>query len=122
MRFLIVLLAFLAAAKVAGYHALYRNAADDVIVTAYRARAADACRKTEASRTLGLSEKAWTEAGTPELAIGRSGLPVYLWQTSHEDWPKKYKNPYLHLVVGHKGSGARCTYDIVAGSADVIQF
>lgn len=122
MRFLVVLLAVLAAAKVAGYEMLYRHAADDVIVSAYRARAVDACRRTEASRSFGLSEKAWTEAATPELSIGRPGIPVYMWQTTHEDWPRKYKNPYLHLSVGKKGGGVRCTYDIVAGAAEVVQF
>ena len=92
-----------------------------MIVTAYRARAVDACRKTEGSRNLGLSEKAWTEAAQAELQIGQPSVQVYVWQTTHEAWPQKYRNPYLHLTVGRKGSGVRCTYDIVSDAATVGQ-
>lgn len=122
MRFLVVLLAFLATAKVFGQHILYRSAADDVIVTAYRGRAVEACRKTDEAKNLGLTDKAWNETAASQLSIGRPGLKVYLWQTAHEDWPRKYRNPYLHLSVGREGSGIRCTYDIVAGAADVTRF
>ena len=118
MRTLIVILALFAAAKVGAKEWLYRNATDDVIVSAYRARAADACTKTEVARRAGTDDRSWQERADASVSIGNAAEKVYVWQTDHEAWPRRFRNPYLTLVLGKPGAGGvRCDYDIVNGSA-----
>ncbi len=117
MRTLIVLLALFAAAKVGVKEWLYRSATDDVIVSAYRQRAADACTKTEPSKKAGFSDKTWSDRANALLSIGNTAVPVYVWQTDHEAWAKKFRNPYLTLVLEKSAGGVRCDYDIVNGVA-----
>ena len=117
MKTLIVLLALFAATKVGVKEWLYRSATDDVIVSAYRMRAADACTKTELSRKAGASDKSWSDGARAHVSIGNVTEKVYVWQTEHEAWMKRIRNPYLTLVLEKSAGGVRCDYDIVNGLA-----
>lgn len=117
MRVIVICLALLAATKVGVKEWLYRSATDDVIVAAYRVRAVDACTKTEMSRKVGLNDKAWSNQANAVLVMGNAQVPVYLWQTESEDWAKRFRNPYLSLVLGKQAGGVRCDFDIVNGIA-----
>lgn len=117
MRMIVIFLGLLAATKVGVKEWLYRSAADDVIVAAYRVRAVDACTKTDTSRKIGLNDKTWADQANSVLIMGNAQVPVYLWQTEHEAWAKRFRNPYLSLVLEKHAGGVRCDFDIVNGIA-----
>lgn len=116
MRIVALLLACLAVGKIAVVQWLYRSASDEVIVSAYRPRALDACGR-DAQRQFGLDITAWSQ-GTPiTLAIGNSTNPVHIWQINDPAWSERYRNPYLHLTAQTMGQQVVCMYDVVSGTA-----
>jgi hypothetical protein len=119
MKPVVIFLALLAAAKVGHQEYLFRTAAREAIVGAYKERAVQACLKDIKSLSLGLAAHAWSNPGSIKLVIGKSTLDVYLWQVDHHLWNARYRNPYLYLTVGHNSAGLRCEYDIVNAAASV---
>ena len=119
MRAVVFLLALLAAVKIGYQEYLFRTSARDVIVSAYRERAVDACQKDPKSATLGIAAPAWERPASVSLVIGKSNLDVQFWQVDHAMWNARYRNPYLHLASGDRTSGVSCEYDIVHGIASV---
>lgn len=121
MKAVVFFLALLAVAKV-GYHEyLFRLAAQDAMIAAYRDRAAQACQKDARGTQLGISPLSWTNPASIKLVIGKNGLDVYLWQVDHERWNARYRNPYLFLSAGLRTGTVYCEYDIVNASASVFR-
>jgi hypothetical protein len=117
MRFFVVILIVLAGGKVAALQWLHRAASDDVIVSAYRPRALDACA-TEAKRlSVSTDDQIWAQDLSLRLEIGRRQNRVYFWQVDRPTWSERFRNPYLHLEAGAGQTRVRCEYDIVNGTA-----
>lgn len=120
MRILALALAFLAIGKIAVVHWLYQSASDDVIVSAYRPRALDACSR-DALRVFGLDTGAWSN-GTPiKLEIGKRSSSIRIWQINHPAWSERYRNPYLYLSAQATGLQVKCAYDVVSGTAAIFR-
>ena len=117
MKAIVILLAILAVIKVGIREHLSRSSSDDVIVAAYRERAADACQREPKSLALGVSDKSWSRDTRARVAIGKTNVGVYLWQVDDERWNARYRNPYLHLNTVARGGKITCEYDIVNGAA-----
>lgn len=121
MKAVVYFLAFLALAKV-GYHEyLFRIAAQDAMITAYRERAAQACQKDVRGLQLGISPLSWTNPSSIRLVIGKSAVDVHLWQVDNDRWAARYRNPYLFLSAGQRTGTVHCEYDIVNASASVFR-
>jgi hypothetical protein len=119
MKALVFALALLAAAKVGYQEYLFRLAAADAIIGAYRERATQACQQEARSAQLNISPLSWSNPATIRLVIGKSGLNVHLWQVDHALWSARFRNPYLHLSAGQRTGTAHCEYDIVNAAASV---
>lgn len=121
MKALVFFLAVLAMAKV-GYHEyMFRLAAQDAMIAAYRERAAQACQKDLRGAQLGVSPLSWSNPASIRLVIGKSGLDVYFWQVDNERWAARYRNPYLFLSSSPRTGGVHCEYDIVRASASIFR-
>jgi hypothetical protein len=119
MRALVFILALLAAAKFGAQEYMFHNAATDVIVTAYKARAIDACQKDPKAIAFGLNNGAWMAPSALRLVIGKASLDVYPWQFDHGAWNARYRNPYLFVTVAQSNMRAVCEYDIVQNATTV---
>lgn len=109
MRALVIALALLAAAKVWIQDSVFRAAAEDAIMLAYRARAADACATLSASD--------WSTGVDSRVAVGNPALDVHLWELDHALWNARFRQPYLVLTA--PAPSRSCTYDILAGTASL---
>ncbi len=119
MRKLILLLGLLAAGKIGLQEYLYRDATRDVIITAYRPRAIEACLNQARTQAPTISEAPWLKPSAIALSIGKSSLSVYIWQIDHPQWQARYRNPYLFVTPSGRGETATCEYDIVNGLANL---
>ena len=125
MRLLVILLALLAAAKVATVEWLRHAAADDLIVSAYKPRALEACGREARRRPLGVDAAAWTADTPVTLEIGDRRANVYVWQVNDPAWGERFRATYLHLTAtGPAKPGAAevqvlCSYSVLAGTAVV---
>lgn len=119
MRLLVLALAILAGLKLWAQDTVYRSAAEDAIVTAYRDRAVAACQKVPRN-TAGSAAVNWSAVPEIKLVIGDSDLSVQVWEVDHELWNARYRNPYLVLSTG-AGAHYICTYDIGHGTAHVTR-
>jgi hypothetical protein len=117
MRLLVVILAFCAAGKVATLQWLHRAASDEVIISAYRPRALDACASETKRLSLPAETIAWSHDTPIRLEIGRRMRGVAVWQVDDPSWPERFRNPYLHLETTGARQRLRCEYDIVNGTA-----
>ena len=115
MRFVAIILAVLATAKVLTVQWLYRAASDDVIVNAYRPRALDACSR-DARKAFGLETAVWSLHVPIRLEIGMAGIAVNIWQIDDPAWAQRYRNPFLHITAGIAGLQVKCTYDVINGT------
>ncbi len=120
MRTMVLILFALATAKVATVQWLYRAASDDVIINAYRPRALDACGR-DARRSFGLETAVWSEQVPIRLEIGKPNTPVRIWQIDDPSWPRRFRNPYLHVTAGSNGLQVACIYDVLAGTASAVK-
>jgi hypothetical protein len=125
MRALVLALALLAGVKVWYQDTLYRTAATDAVVAAYRARATEACQKQPQRDALGRSLAAfqvdWRSPASIELVVGNRQLDVGLWETDNPLWAARYKHPYLILASGDTHSRLACSYDVLSGSAFLVR-
>lgn len=120
MRAFVLALALLAAFKIWVQDSFYRSATEEALVAAYRARAASACAglaqsATPASGSAGTQD--WTVE--PRFVVGNPALRVHIWQFDHEQWNARFRQPYL--VLPGPTHGISCTYDILAGTAEIIR-
>lgn len=120
MKILVVILAFLAAAKVGYQEYLVRSATHEVIVLAYRDRAISACQRDAVGLSL-VSAGVWSQPQRIRLVIGKSNMDVFFWQTDHVLWNARYRNPYLVLSAVDKPGNFSCEYDVVHGATSVVK-
>ncbi len=118
MRAVVYVLALFAAIKIGAAEYLFRSGARDVIGSAYRERAIQACQRDGKSGTGPAALAAWSKPGEIRLVIGKSGLDVYLWQVDHQLWNARFRNPYLVILPAEgKAQGLVCEYDVVHNAA-----
>jgi hypothetical protein len=118
MKAVVIILAVLAGLKLGHHEYLYRMATRDVIVAAYKTRAVEACQRDRRNVALGIPPQAWSNAPSVQLAIGKGGLDVQLWQVDNDLWSARYRNPFLILSASGPAP-AYCEYDIVNAAASV---
>jgi hypothetical protein len=121
MKPLIIVLALLAAAKIAHHEYLFRTSTRDVIIRAYKDRALQACQKDALGTMLGVNPQSWSNPGSISLTIGKRNIDVHPWQVDHEMWNARYRNPYLFISTGQRSGAATCEYDIVNAAAFVYR-
>jgi hypothetical protein len=121
MRVLVVVLALMAAGKLCCQEYLFRAAARDAILDAYREHAVQACQKSTRNVTLGVNPLAWANPQSVDLVIGKRSYAVYPWQVDHANWSARYRNPYLFLTVGSRPAKTVCAYDIHNASASLTR-
>jgi hypothetical protein len=120
MKLIVVLIACLATLKVAAREHLFHAGASDVIVAAYRERAADACQRDPRTASFGVGDRGWsTAAVAARVGIGKAGIPVHFWQTEHAKWDSRFRNPYLFIDAIARGVKLVCEYDIVNGAVTI---
>jgi hypothetical protein len=121
MRVLVAFLALLAALKVGTQQYFASAAKTEVIVSAYRERAAGACERATKLQRLDL-KAAWTNPTDIRLVIGKGSLDVRLWQLDHALWSARFKSPYLFLTLdGPPSQRVFCEFDIVQNAASVFR-
>jgi len=122
MRALILTLALLATLKIWIQDTIYRAATEEALVSAYRARAADACARSTPARERrpGDAEAVdWTREAEPRVSVGNPAIPVHIWQFENELWNARFRQPYLVLAADR--TSLSCTYDILADTAEVAR-
>lgn len=127
MRSVVVVLAILAAAKVWTQDRIYRSAAEEALIHAYRDRAVDGCqRATRSNSPLTPNDQArlaliqaWSKPDRLTLMIGNPNVDVNIWEIDHAAWAMRFKFPYLILDAGGPTPVARCSYDVMLDRADV---
>jgi hypothetical protein len=118
MKMLILILIVLASSKVGWQEYLAYSAKSEIIVAAYRDRAATACDRDSRGR-LASSGALWDEPRSTKLVIGKPALDVQLWQLNHPSWQARFKNPYLVLSAGDGLGRVFCEFDIVHGTTTI---
>jgi hypothetical protein len=119
MKTVVVILALLAGLKLGHQEYLYRTATRDALLAAYWERAVQACQRDARNAGLGLAQHAWANAASVQVAIGKSGLDVQLWQVDHQLWNARYRHPLLILSTATRSGQVYCEYDIVNAAASV---
>ena len=119
MRFVVSILILLAVIKIAGKEWLFRQAADEIILTAYKGRATQACETAYRSKPGAAKSLNWQDVNNAHVQIGDPNLRVFIWQTDHEAWAGRYKNPFIHLMARQPDEDIGCVFDIVSGKARI---
>lgn len=119
MKIVVFILVLLAALKLGHQEYAYRTATRDIIVAAYKDRAALACQKDSRNASLGLAPQAWANVSSVNLVIGKSTLSVQVWQVDSPLWSARYRNPFLILDANARSGQVYCEYDIVNAAASV---
>mgnify|MGYP001080710957 CR=1 FL=1 len=124
MRLVVIILALLVAAKVWAQDRMYREAAGEALLAAYKLHAEAACvgrPQTDArGMPVAVGSVNWKAAETAEILLGNPRLSVPIWQVDHPLWNARYKNPIVRLTVGDRYSRLACDYDVLAGSAELL--
>lgn len=128
MRFVVLVLAALAAGKVWTQDRIFRSAAEDALLAAYRAKAIDTCRKASAASnaTTGPEQanlrqiaQSFAQPTSARLEIGNPEIDVNLWDVDHAAWAMRFKYPYIVLDAGTPAPIARCSYDVTLDKANI---
>lgn len=121
MRALVLALALLAGLKIWIQDSVYRTAAEEAILLAYRARAAEACAALADPGTGTGNRRVadWSAGADPRVAVGNPAVPVRIWDVDNEQWNARFRQPYL--VLSAPDSARACTYDILAGAAAIAR-
>lgn len=124
MRLVVIILALLVAAKIWAQDRMYREAAGEALLAAYKLHAEAACvgrPQTDArGMPVAVGSVNWKAAETAEILLGNPRLSVPIWQVDHPLWNARYKNPIVRLTVGDRFSRLACDYDVLAGSAELL--
>jgi hypothetical protein len=122
MRALVLTLALLAGLKIWAQDSVYRAATEEALVAAYRDRAISSCQrapvKAELDRPINRATPNWASPSNIKVVIGKSSVPVYIWEVDHELWNARYRNPYLELSANGT-ERLVCNYDIGHGTAEI---
>ena len=125
LRFMVLILALLAGAKVWTQDTLFRAGAEEALVIAYRERAIQACQKIPARRLEdGMSAPSaitWSKPQSVSMKTGSRNVGVYFWQVDSALWNSRYRNPYLVLSAGEYGPPIACEFDILFGTAALVR-
>ncbi|HVZ03217.1 hypothetical protein [Hyphomicrobium sp.] len=120
MRFFVIVLILLASLKVWAQDRVYRSVMGEALVSAYRDRAIEVCRKqtTKKAPAAGAHTVAtlWTANSPAEVRMGDPDVDVALWDTQNPLWSQRFRNPHLILTAAGE-PGAHCAYDLHAGVA-----
>ena len=134
MRFIAVSLALLAGAKIWTQEQIYRSATEEALLHAYRSQAIASCRAaplpaaaaassvpTSRNQTRQVSHQHIASGfATPtaaRLEIGNRDISVPIWEVDHAAWAMRYTYPYI--VLETSTPGARCSYDVNLGRAQI---
>lgn len=134
MRAFVLLLAVLAGLKIWASEQLFRSAAEEALVAAYRDRAVAACQREAAAprdypardakaviAAHAAAAQAWGKHADIRLVIGKRSVEVNIWDTDNALWNMRYKYPYLVLAApAGTGLGA-CEYDITLGQTAITR-
>jgi hypothetical protein len=117
MKLVLFVLVALALVKVGAQVYIRQQSIEDTVVAAYRQHAIAACglHGANEARTSGGAVVARPLAApepTVTLAIGRPDLDVRLWQTSHEAWSARFRDPFLIVMTPYGKTTTACEYDI----------
>lgn len=125
MRLVVMALALLAGLKIWTTDRMYRSAAEEALVAAYRDRATVACQKDAARDLRGAAAAAipalWAQPAAVRLMFGKPRLDVAIWDVDNPLWAQRYKRPFLVLTSNDKGTASVCTYDVMAGLAELAE-
>ena len=129
MRAFVMLLALLAGLKIWASEQLFRSAAEEALVAAYRDKAMAACQREagggkEASKDLrsaGVLASAWAKPADIKLVIGKRGVDVNIWDHDNALWNVRYKYPYLVLTAPQGSGQGACEYDVTLGQASLTR-
>jgi hypothetical protein len=120
MKRIALLLAVLAAAKIGTVEHLHRSATRDALVTAYGKDAVAACQKAMPNGTQTGALRPgpmWGATNFVRVEVGNRQTEVALWQVDHQDWQARFRRTYLVLDA----AVARCHFDVVTGTASVVE-
>ena len=115
LKVFVAVLALLAGAKILAQDLLYRDSAQEALLSAYRDRAIAACQSTPTpTGDLPL----WTRPASVDLVIGRSDVDVRIWQLDSERWPARFRHPHVVLTL-NEATAPVCRYDVIEGRSYV---
>ncbi|MDX2156399.1 MAG: hypothetical protein SFW09_07805 [Hyphomicrobiaceae bacterium] len=120
MKSFVAVLIILATLKIGTQHYFAATVKDEVIVAAYKDRAAGACEQAAKVQRLD-PQSSWTRASDIRLVIGKGSLDVQLWQLDNALWQARFRNPYLFLTLSAPNQKLFCEFDIVQGGASVFR-
>ena len=124
MRAVIMVLAVLVGVKLWAQDRLYRDAAGEALLAAYRLHAEAACvgrPQTDArGMPVAVGSVDWKRSDTAEVMLGNPRLSVPMWQFEHPMWDARFKNPVVRLTVGDRFSRLACDYDVTTGTAELL--
>jgi len=120
MRVFVFVLLLLVAAKIGTQQYLVSTAKDEIIVAAYRERAASACREAARATRLTLAAS-WTPPRDIRVIVGKSSLDVALWRIDNELWSTRYKMPYLLFPMQDAPKPIYCQFNIAHDAASLIR-
>jgi hypothetical protein len=124
MRAVVIVLALLVGAKVWTQDKLYRDAAGDALLAAYKLHAEAACVARPQTDVRGMPVAVgsvnWKAPEGAEVMLGNPRLSVPVWQFDHPLWNARYKNPIVRLTVGDRYSRLACDYDVMTGKAELL--
>lgn len=127
MRLAVMILALLAGAKIWTQDQIFRSAAEDALIGAYKAKAIESCRGAELPAAIATQSEearrkladAFATPAATRLEIGNRDIDVRIWEVDHVAWAMRYKYPYIVLDAAAAGPSVSCSYDIKLGRAVV---
>jgi hypothetical protein len=120
MRALVLVLAGMAGLKIWAHDHVYRSAAEDALVAAYRDRAIEACQK-DRSRAAKSTAGQWSQPAAVRLVMGKRDVEVAFWDVDNPLWAVRYKYPVLVLTTGATEVAQTCEFDVTLGTAAILK-
>lgn len=120
MRTIVILLACVAALKLAAEDYLYHTTTRTRVIEAYRLRAIEACRRDPHNADLGFDPAMWARPADIGLSLGK-GSSAFAWlRLDSQLWRKRYQEASLLLFGPDGNRAARCEFDILRGETRVF--
>ena len=118
MRLVVLVLLLLAGAKIWTHEQIFRSAAEEALIAAYRDKAVATCRAVPAANARQKLAGAF-ESASAHVRIGNPDVSVSIWDVNHTAWPLRYTYPYI--VLDTADAALRCSYDVKLGQAHLTQ-
>ena len=128
MRAVVLVLVGLAGLKIWTHEQIFRSAAENALIGAYRDRAIEACHKDTAKdrrkdnrggASAALVANPWANPAAVHLVIGRSDVDVAIWDVDNALWAVRYRYPQIVLDGNAQSGELTCRYDVTLGTATV---